>query len=226
MNNSNDKSELLREIAIFDYVAGNQSESVMRNFEKMLEQDASLREAVDQEARLRRAMHEAGKNEPVSMSNFQALLNVIDENEMQTAGGGKSDRQSATAKSSISRYISSYYASVASVAACAALFGTFYFNFATPDFETLSDIPASEQIDFTELAGQMRLAKMTFSNDMSQDQIDELLLTYSLTSFEAGAPSEQRYVVAEVSISENELTRLRNDARILSVELFTPHEQE
>ena len=46
MKDSNDKSDLFREMAIVDHVAGNQSEAARRSFEDAMEQDASLREAV------------------------------------------------------------------------------------------------------------------------------------------------------------------------------------
>ncbi len=81
MKDSIDNSVLLREIAIVDYVADNQSETARRNFESAMELDASLRAAVIEEQRFRANMEEVGFLEPVSMSNFDSLATRIDQYE-------------------------------------------------------------------------------------------------------------------------------------------------
>ena len=63
-NNSFEHSEILKEIAIFNYVAGNLTNSEKQNFEKLLEQNPSLKEEVKAEENLRRKMLKVGKTKP------------------------------------------------------------------------------------------------------------------------------------------------------------------
>ncbi len=234
MNNSNDKSELLREIAIFDYVAGNQSESVKRNFENMMRQDPTLREAVDAERVLRANMQKAGELEPVSMSNFDVLLSSIEAEEERptnesSVGVISSEliRQEHLEKGESSNKVSfsRYYSIAASIAMFAVVFAGFYLNSSQPKFETLSSNTASEKINFAQLAEQTRLAKITLSDGLSQQEIDDVLRAYNLSSFEAGAQQNQRYVISESAISVSELTRWREDSRVQQVELFVTSDE-
>jgi len=234
MNDSNDKSAMLREMAIFDYVAGNQSETAKQNFEKMMQQDQSLREAVDAEKKLRANMQEAGELEPVSMSNFDDLLSTIEAQEEPQRDDTRGTRPvgelnkpvltevvSAANKTSFSRY----YATAASVAVFAMLFAGFYLTSSEPKFETLSDTTASEKINFATLSEQSRLAKMTLTEGLSREEISDVLRLYNLSSFEAGATTNQRYVVSESAISNSELARWLDDSRVQQVELFVTNDE-
>jgi len=234
MNNPNDKSALLRDMAIFDYVAGNQSESAKRNFEDMMQQDHTLREAVEAERSLRASMQKAGELEPVSMSNFDALLSTIEKQEKQHKNESnvrvisrepktqeRAEKGEAWNKLSISRY----YATAASVAVLALVFSGFYLNSSAPKFETLSSKTASEEINFAQLVEQTRLAKMTLVDGLSQQDIGDVLRDYDLGSFEAGAGPNQRYVISESAISYRELARWREDSRVRQVELFVTKDE-
>lgn len=228
MSNSNDKSELLRELAIFDYVAGNQTDSAKRNFEIMLEQDATLRDAVEAERRLRAGMLKAGESTPVSMSNFDLLLKKIDAEQQSTDNNVTALESNVTKIGDRSRtkYIGRTFAVAASMAVFAIIFSTVYQPLSEPKFETLSDTLASDVINFSQLAEQSRLAKMTLDQNLSGQQIDELLRGYGLSSFEGGAEQHQRYVVAESAITNSELSLWRSDAGVLEVELFVVSSEE
>jgi len=80
MNNSNDKSTILLETVIFDYVAGHLSGDKKRNFERQLEQDVTLQKAVDDERALVNSMSKIKSERPVPMSNFNELLSKIEDN--------------------------------------------------------------------------------------------------------------------------------------------------
>lgn len=219
------KTELLREIAIFDYVAGNQSESAKRNFEEKLERDPSLKQATEEEAKLRLNMREAGKEKPVSMSNFDALLETIDKQERQ-AGSTHHESETNEVENVTPLFKASkpsywrHYASAASVAVIALVVSNFFIYSPKDQFIALSDTPASQQINFTLLASQNRLAKLTLKAQISEQQVSDLLTNFELTSFESGAAKNQRFVTAEKAISKNDLERLRSDSRVENVELF------
>ncbi|MEM7360068.1 MAG: hypothetical protein AAF431_13280 [Pseudomonadota bacterium] len=232
MNDPKDKSALLRETAIFEYVSGDMSDSAKRNFEKMMESDSDLQEAVDAEIRLRSAMKQAGDGEPVSMGNFDALLARIDAEEKAESSPGIVDPVEDsdnlhqinpwTAQASKPRY----YAMAASFAIVAVIAAVFLLDVSSPDYETLSDKPASESINFTQLTESGRLAKFTFSENLSQAQITDLLSQYRLTTFEAGAAANERYVVAELRISDDDVTKWRAESGVVSVELFVAQGEE
>lgn len=234
MNNSNDKSNLLKEISIFEYVSGNQSEAAKRNFEQMMKQDPSLEEAVQAEQRLRLEMKKAGQLKPVSMDNFEDLLATINTQENSQIVPLQEQTMTATADNSniedntvhhinsgsFAKPYAKYYAMAASVAFIGLFFAGFIFSNSPAEFETLSDTQATDKINFAQLTESGRLAKLTFEQNISQQQIDGVLREYSLTSFESGSNLDESYVIAESSISQNDLALWRSDARIASVELF------
>lgn len=236
MNNSNDNSALLREIAIIDYVAGNQGEAARHNFEKMIAQDPTLREAVQAEQRFRTDMQKAGELAPVSMSNFDVLLTTIEQankedaapvsnvssiaNDTSSSVLNDVEKPSNVVTPSVS-FWNNRYSVAASVAVFAMIFSSFYLNLSEPSFETLSDQSASEEINFVALAEQGRLAKMVLSEQVSQTEIDSMLQSYQLTTFESGSSSIALYVVAATVISDSDLERMRADSRIQKVEIFS-----
>ncbi len=221
--NSSDMTEMLKEIAVFDYVMGNQDESTKRDFEKILEQDPKLKEAVKAEFELRKTMQEAGKLEPVSMSNFDSLLETIDQKEdsfYPEEVASETTNVVSIFKSKKGAF-TKYYATAASLAAFVIIFSGLYVNSTTPKFQTLSDLSASQELNFEQLMSENRVAKLTLADHVNDNQVDKLLLTFNLSSFESGAESKQRFVTAKTPFSENTLERLRNDARVKNAELLT-----
>ena len=223
-NSSFEHSEILKEIAIFNYVAGNLSNLEKQNFEKLLEQNPSLKKEVKAEENLRRKMLKLGKTKPVPMSNIDALMEKIDQHEQnidkesQLESIQKADNVMPIFADKRTAF-SKYYATAASLAAVAILFSGIYINSTAPNFETLSDIPASQAINFTELANQNRIAKLTLVSGASDDQVSELLETFGLTSFDSGAAIDQRFVISETELSKEAIDRLRKDDLIQSIEL-------
>lgn len=223
-NNSFEHSEILKEIAIFNYVAGNLTNSEKQNFEKLLEQNPSLKEEVKAEENLRRKMLKVGKTKPVPMSNIDALIGKIDQHEQNI--DKDSEFESIQKPNNVTPIFagkatafSKYFAAAASLAAVTILFSGMYFSSTAPNFETLSDIPASQAINFTELVNQNRIAKITLVSGASDDQISELLETFELTSFDSGAAIDQRFVISKTELSKEAIDRLRKDDLIRSIEL-------
>ncbi len=232
-NESLENSEILKELAIFDYVAGNLSKSAKQNFEKMLEQNPALQEEVNAEKILRQRMEKIGEAEPVAMSNIEGLFEKIDEHEKALNESDRLETVTSTSASEEStpssvtplfknkkNSFSKYYATAAGLAMFSIVFSGLYFDSAAPDFQTLSDIPSSQKIDFKLLASQGRIAKLTLVDGVSDDQVNELLDTFKLASISSGSPSNQRFVSAEAALSSDILERLRNDNRLHKVELY------
>ena len=223
-NSSFEHSEILKEIAIFNYVAGNLSKSEKQNFEKLLEQNPSLKEEVKAEEDLRRKMQKVGETKPVPMSNIDALFEKIDQyeqnsdKESQLESIQKAENVTPIFASKATTF-SKYYATAASLAAVTILISGIYFSSTAPNFETLSDTPASQAINFTELANQNRIAKLTLVSGASDDQVSELLEKFGLTSFDSGAAIDQRFVISETELSKEAIDRLRKDDLIQSIEL-------
>lgn len=229
MNNVNDRSDLLKDMAVIEYLAGDQSESVRLNFERELEQNPGLREAVEIERRFQADMRNAGELEAVSMSNFDVLLSTIEAQENNETRGHKvtsivsnENKSVRLEKKSASVHFlgKNYFAMAASVAVFAIVFAGFYLNSSTPKFETLSDTTASEEINFAYLTAEVRLAKMIFVENVLEQQIDDVLQRYNLSTFEAGGELNQRYIIAESAISDLDLRLWRDDPLIQQVELF------
>ena len=228
-NESSENSEILKELAIFDYVAGNLSDSAKQNFERMLEQSPALQDEVKAETLLRQRMEKIGETEPVAMSNIEALFEKIDEhekaeNETQNKEGANNKvtplfKEKPLLKEKKSGF-SKYYATAAGLAMFSIVFSGLYFDSAAPDFQALSDIPASKKIDFKLLASESRIAKLTLVEGVSDDQVTELLDTFKLTSISSGSPGNQRFVSAEAALSNETIERLRNDNRLRNVELY------
>ena len=235
-----DKSALLREIAIIDYVADNQSAAVRRNFENAMQQDESLREAVAAEQQFRAGMQEVGQLEPVSMSNFDALLARVDEYEKSDASckSGLIDNaigqegftssavadfstQTSSVLKSVSPRWNTRYSIAASIAVMAIAFGGFYSSMLAPNFDTLSSEPASAEVKFAELSEQGRLAKVVLSDKFAQSDVSDILKDYELKTFESGAPDNTLYVFADEAISEKNLANMKADIRIQQIDVFT-----
>ena len=242
MKDSIDTSVLVREMAIVDYVAGHLGETSRANFENAMEQDASLRKAVLAEQDLRANMQSIRCTEPVSMSNFDDLLEKIDDSETPLHEiVGESDLvdqndsiavapNSSELARNVTKPISpkwlSQYGVAASIAALAIVFGGFYVNSALePNFDTLSSQSASEKVDFSEFAEQGRLAKMVLAEGASDAHITGILESYNLVTFESGLPSNVLYVVASKEISDNDLKTLRADSRIHQIDIFTLNDE-
>ena len=228
-NESSENSEILKELAVFDYVAGNLSDSAKQNFERMLEQNPALQDEVKAETLLRQRMEKIGETEPVAMSNIDALFEKIDEhekaaNETQNKEASSNKvtplfKETVSIKEKKSGF-SKYYATAAGLAMFTIVFSGLYFDSAAPDFQTLSDIPASQKIDFKLLASESRIAKLTLVEGVTDDQVTELLDTFELTSISSGSLGNQRFVSAEAALSNETIERLRNDHRLRNVELY------
>ncbi len=233
MNSSDDKSEMLRELAIFDYVSGNQSASARRNFEAMMAQDETLNEAVNAEIKLRDRLSATNEQALIPRSNFDALLQRIDSEEQaqreQEQGQefyvadtvsewSASGRNSAKKRG---RFALVPVSLASSFLLAAIVLSVGYLNLTEPHFNTLSDEAASAQVEFTTLADQGRLAKLTLSGNMTAQQVSQILNDHQLKAFESGANNGHIYVYAQTPISGQQLATWQADARISNAAVFS-----
>ena len=229
VNKSIDKSDLLRDAAIFDYVSGGQTEVAKQNFEKLLENDYELRHAVDIEIALRGSVKELNSQTPVEMSNFEDLLRSIESNEGSEELVHKEIfEDSETSTNGGFNVISLFGKTKFKLAASFVMFGllgvmfaSFIFDSTAPKYQTLSNQEASGEVDFGMLATQGRLAKFVLQDQLTEPQTVNLLLGYSLTAFEAGSVKHEVYAYSEQSISDADIVLWRADARIVHVDVFS-----
>lgn len=228
---------MLRELAIFEYVSGDQTPSAKRNFEQMMSDDALLLADVQAERALRAEMAEAGTpgtDGPVSMSNIEGLFARIDIAQRDAQESAAVDQavdqvnneQAQTARKAelinvASRTFLAPLAAAASVAFIALFFVNDYIDSTQPNFNTLSDGVASKNVDFGTLVDQGRLAKFTVSSELSANEVDDMLTAYGLSTFESGANSGELYVYTEAEISHSQTSAWRADSRVKEVKLFT-----
>lgn len=224
---------MLRELAIFEYVSGDQTPSAKRNFEQMMSDDALLLADVQAERALRAEMAEAGTPGtygPVSMSNIEGLFARIDiaqrDAQESAAVDQVNNEQAQTARKAelinvASRTFLAPLAAAASVAFIALFFVNDYIDSTQPNFNTLSDGVASKNVDFGTLVDQGRLAKFTVSSELSANEVDDMLTAYGLSTFESGANSGELYVYTEAEISHSQTSAWRADSRVKEVKLFT-----
>lgn len=245
MTSFDEKSDMLRDLAIFEYVSGDQSSSAQRNFEDMMKNDPQLRADVDAEKALRADIAKAGVGDGVSMNNIDGLLARIDiESDVKNTastdevrGAQTSDPETSSSgdKASnaprVATVISGVFsratsratslAAAASVAFIAVGFAVYYVDITKPNFNVLSNKNASQQVDFASLVEQGRLAKLTVSSSLSQQEVNDMLGAYGLSTFEAGTRDSDFYVYTASKISSSQLAAWRADTRVDEVKLFT-----
>ncbi len=240
---------MLRELAIFDYVSGDQTPSAKRNFERIMGNDSGLAADVQAERKLRAQMAEAGTDAAISMSNIDDLFARIDmaqddRLESETQETDEVDQTEALSKPLISqtetplsrktpidfmsrlvnRSLVGPMAAAASLAFVALLFVNNYVDSVQPNFTTLSDGAASQKVDFGTLVEQGRLAKFTVSRDLSAEEVSNMLVAYGLSTFESGAKNGELYVYSTAKISSSQTLAWRADSRVKEVTLFTTSE--
>jgi len=232
MKNSTSQTSILKDTAVFDYVAGEQSDGARKNFEKLLKQDGGLAQEVEIEKLLRSSLEgiNGADAEPISMNNFDALLERIEsvDNELGSTdaevlsnnAGSRSDEQSNVIVAQPWRWQRQF--NIAASFAVIAMIGIIGFNQTTqPDFVTLSDKTASVEVDFAGLVDQRRLVRLELSNGLAASEIDELLEGFQLKAIQSGTTGQVVLASANQSVGEQKITDLVTDKRIINAELVS-----
>lgn len=221
MNNPNDKTSILKDTAVFDFVSGDQTTGSQENFKQLIAGDQSLHQDVDTETALRAALGQVHDDEqsqtaPVSMANFDALLERIDTLEASDV----SDQEPAGVIS-----MNKHWKSTLSLAASLALVAVFsigYFNQLTDStFETLSNDKAENAIDFPTLVEQGRMAKVVLAGDLSSEEVEAFLKRYQLDAVSSGGKQTVLYVSTKNEIDSDTLQEWRTDRRVDRVDVVS-----
>lgn len=209
MTKKNDQSAILRDTAVFDYVAGNLSQGAQQNFEKKLANDPLLQKEVQFERELKGIIDAdaSADKAPVSMGNFDALLEKIDQAETTTTN--------KTFKFGL-RQLSI----AASFAAVCAISVGFLSDLYEPKFVTLSAPERAQNADFVTLVEQQRLAKLVLTEPENAELTQQLLAGYQLDSLDSTPQQGAIIVKAGQVIDSQKLAMLRADKRVVSVVLI------
>ncbi len=223
MSNNKNKSDMLKELAIFEYVAGDQSSETRINFEKMMAADPELRAAVEAEIALRDALQETDSAAPVAMENFDALVARIDAIEESPIVDKQADKQVEEREQNLNSsgnvvavpfWRKPYAAMAASVALVAVLAAGFLQNLNAPEYITLSDQQASDQIDVPQAMYENRLLRVDLVSSLGTSEIEQLLAKYELQMVNHSPRNSSIIVVAGSKSVEEQLRALSADPRI------------
>jgi len=241
----NELANSAQELAVFDYVAGNLSGDALNEFERQLESDQALQAAVEQEQFLRNELIGLSndESEPVSMQNFDALLERIDQAEQQALPKAEqaqsnvvrfekrqsSNTQSAQTPRFFERLVSQPFSIAASVVVAGLVMmfavtsgflgGSTGLNEQGNEFELLSQ---STDLDFRSLIKEGRAAKLVLSNALSNDDVAAMLSNHELTGVgELNNTQIDLYIYAAHAISPEKVIQLKEDQRISDVVLFS-----
>jgi len=241
MNTKKRQSEILRDTAVFEYVAGDKSNGAKQEFERRLADDVELQREVAIERALRKTIAESGKardqESTVSMDNFDALLSRIDSAELSRNNSAETEtiidntstnKEQSEKKNSdnvvYARFGLKQLAAVASIAAVALVSVSFFGDISEPKFETLSSSEQSStallQDSFSELVEQRRLAKLVLSEPGDVEAVKQLLAGYQLESLDATPQRGAIVVKAARSIDQQMMAGWLADQRVVSVEII------
>lgn len=244
MKESTDKSTILSETAVFEFVAGKLSKEKQSKFEELIKQDDQLRQEVEIERELRKALAESRECEPVTMSNFDDLLSQIDALEnpkMETPASNNITQLNAQVNSesstntnrdnivSLPKTRTRQFSIAASIAAVGMVFAAFMSSGYLDHNRQQEDagftlLSSAKQVDFLALSDQGRVAKLVLTEGVANVDLTELLLSYQLQRFEqGGAAADTLYVYTEQAITEQQLATWKADKRIQQVAVFSPN---
>jgi len=218
MSKSDDKLNLLKDIAVFEYVSGEQSPSARANFEKELIENKDLEVDVYIEEQLRDLVKETQEPSPVAQDNIQSLFDRID---------GETEKQTEVTPSTVVRPNFSPSRSAIgmgfAMAACLllAVFVSINMNndLLEPKFQTLSS-PTSDVVDLDVLANEGRLIKFELASSLSNNAIDSLMNRYALERLSLSVDGRIITAKSVNAVDVKMLTTLKSDKLINDVELI------
>ena len=208
-------SQLINETLIYDYVAGNLTESAKLNFEQQLNSDPALRDKVDQEIKLREAVTQdnvLGTEDTISDGNFEKLQTLIEQHER------------AAHSSEPSRKPSQGWYKGLSIAASLALFvmvgANYYEGLNEPKFITLSDVEESSKIDLNKLISDRKVASVSFADTAGDEQVSQFLSQFELNVLNASPHSGTWLLYSDSPIKNADIEQWSADRQVVGVELL------
>lgn len=210
-HNSDDISLILKDTAIYRYVAGELSGSELISFEEQLKLDDQLRQDVEVEKHLREELNNIASSEKKSKPSFDALLEKIEQQEAPLTKN----------KGNIVAFPSAKILQFAMAACLVVVVGVgYFFDLTEPKFNVLSDNKISANVDFSTLAHEGRIAKLVFSTQLTESEVDQLLEQYQLHIFKTNIAPSHVYAFMDKAISESDISTLKSDKRVQAVEIF------
>ncbi len=214
MQMSNTDTNIFSEDEVFNYVAGQLSDTQRLDFEKRMATDESLREAVATEQRLRLTLSDfensESQREIIKRADVNDLLSMLDLEEEIPSPGHSSERGSERgAKSNIFNWYS-FAGAAASIAFFAIIFlnSPFFNNSVNQDYTLRSDANDLSNLNFSQLVSEERIAQIWFSESLSNEDKLSLLIEYKLTP--VSRASTAWIVASEPPLSDSDLAKLRN----------------
>ncbi|GGZ96792.1 hypothetical protein GCM10008090_01290 [Arenicella chitinivorans] len=215
MSDDNKPHNVLNEMAVFDYVAGNQSDENRTNFERLITDSRPLRESVADEQLLRAALKDYARNNStplhLSSENFQDLLRHIDE----LAAESDDDLRFLPPRES------STWSVIGGVAAtlllCATLFLDWYSRQHQPE-RVLPSRPASYP-DLGELISEQRALQITFARTADHEAISKLMQRYQLQPVSHTGAAWVAFSATPLSIAQ--LSEINSRGDTISVRIIT-----
>jgi len=222
MNKSDEKLNLPKDISVFEYVAGNQSEAAKAQFEKALEGNDELQAEVKLERQLRSLIQSSEQPSPVSSDNINRLFDKLDA-EVETST--PKEMQENTAQ------VIAFNKPAAGFAIAASLFLAIFLSvnlsnndvnnpdhLLDPNFTTLTT-SQEDAVDVNVLASEQRLVKFVLAQPLSNDALTALMDTHQLQSLSQSI--NESIIIAKTSnaIDDKKIATLKNDTRIKEVEL-------
>lgn len=218
MNKFDDKLNLLKDIAVFEYVSGEQSPAAKANFEKTLSDNQGLQNEVNIEKELRNLVKQSQEPSVVASDNINSLFDRIDAEPVD-------DISSVNNTSNVTPLVS-FSRPMAGLAMAACLLVAVFISINVnndllePKFQTLSSPTLGDAIDLNALANEGRLIKFELASPLSQDSIDSLMSKYELQNLSQSVNERIITVKTENAVNEKTLLTLKLDKRIKDVELI------
>ena len=215
MSDENKPHDVLNETAVFDYVAGNQSDANRANFERLIADNKPLRDAVADELALRAALKDYARSKPtpshISSENFQNLLQQID----QLAA--ESDDEASFLPPRESSKWSVLGGVAATLLLCATLTLDWYSRQNQPD-PVLETAPASHP-DLGQLISEQRALQITFKHSADHAAITTLMARYQLRPI---SHSDTAWVAYSATpLTATQLTNMASETDTHSVRVIT-----
>jgi len=223
MNKSDEKLNLPRDISVFEYVSGNQSDAAKAQFEKALEGNEELQAEVELEKQLSSLVKQTEQPSPVASNNINQLFDKID---ADIAGNETPDMAESSAR------VIPFKKPAAGFAIAASLFLAVFLSvnltnndvnntdqLLEPSFNVLTT-PQDDIVDVNILANEQRLVKFMLAEPLSKSALTALMEKHQLQSLNQSLNESIIIAKTPTAVDEKKLSLLKSDAQIKEVELI------
>ena len=205
-----------RDIAVFQYVNGLQSDDEKTSFEHKLGHDKQLQQEVIDEQSLSYALKSIDHNTYHDRLSIDELLHRIDAIQDKTVSTLQG--HDASKKRSFWRY------GAAAIIIFSFTIGVITNDLLKPKFTTLSSPNSANEYDFSQLATQHRLIKIIPRDNIESRQLFNLIESYNLETITTAGKQSSILLKSPSRIDIEMLSRMQSDSRIKHFELVLLNE--